>query len=210
MRTDGHTDFHSTYFIQNLKSMYSFDEKTTYKISSIWLTSLLSYRVHRPTNRHDAKIAFFGLREIKKVAILQNLVNKIFDDYNSFPLHTSYIITLFLLPKPTRLTQRVYPPGHREFADEKSPDKLDEKLPIITEPPEGVPKEEWMSIDKDIPIAVTVTDLEICRTVCEQDRAINVDDSDGDEGLEENPPTNAEMRQAHDILKRGVQHRSTN
>ncbi|GBM71151.1 hypothetical protein AVEN_2764-1 [Araneus ventricosus] len=63
--------------------------------------------------------------------------------------------------------------------------------------------EEWMSIDEDIPVPATLTDLEICQ-------AIKVDDSDGDECVEENPPTDAEMRQALDILKRGVQHRSTN
>ncbi|GBN38241.1 hypothetical protein AVEN_15125-1 [Araneus ventricosus] len=67
-----------------------------------------------------------------------------------------------------------------------------------------------MSIDEDIPVAATITDLEICQAVCEQDRALKVDDSDGDECVEENPPTNAEMRQALDILKRVVQHRSTN
>ncbi|GBO32326.1 hypothetical protein AVEN_193302-1, partial [Araneus ventricosus] len=68
--------------------------------------------------------------------------------------------------------------------------------------------EEWMSIDEDIPVAATLTDLEICQAVCEQDQAIKVDDSDGDECVEENPPTNAEMRQVLDILKHGVQHRS--
>ncbi|GBN51624.1 hypothetical protein AVEN_197837-1 [Araneus ventricosus] len=69
---------------------------------------------------------------------------------------------------------------------------------------------EWMSIDEDIPSAATLTDLEICQAVCEQDRAIQVGDSDEDEYVEENLPSNAEMRQALDILKRGVQHRSTN
>ncbi|GBN69972.1 hypothetical protein AVEN_157128-1 [Araneus ventricosus] len=69
---------------------------------------------------------------------------------------------------------------------------------------------ERMSIDEDIPVAATLTDLEICRVVCEQDQAIKVDDSDGDERVEENPPANAEMRQALDILKRGVQHLSKN
>ncbi|GBM81445.1 hypothetical protein AVEN_169496-1 [Araneus ventricosus] len=63
--------------------------------------------------------------------------------------------------------------------------------------------EECMSIDENIPAAATLTDLEICQ-------AIKVDDSDEDECVEENPPTNAKMRQALDILKRGVQHRSTN
>ncbi|GBN82108.1 hypothetical protein AVEN_259198-1 [Araneus ventricosus] len=57
---------------------------------------------------------------------------------------------------------------------------------------------------------LTLTDLEICQAVCEQDQAIKVDDSDGDECVEENVPTNSEMRQALDILKRGVQHRATN
>ncbi|GBN32683.1 hypothetical protein AVEN_55927-1 [Araneus ventricosus] len=70
--------------------------------------------------------------------------------------------------------------------------------------------EEWMSIDEDVLVAATLTDLEICPAVCKQDQAMKVDDSDGDECVEESPPTNAEMRQALDILKRGVQHRSTN
>ncbi|GBN45959.1 hypothetical protein AVEN_131337-1 [Araneus ventricosus] len=69
--------------------------------------------------------------------------------------------------------------------------------------------EEWMSIDEDIPVSVTLADLEICQAVCERDQAVKVDNSDGDECVEENPPTNAEMMQALDILKRGEQHRST-
>ncbi|GBL78588.1 hypothetical protein AVEN_65182-1 [Araneus ventricosus] len=32
--------------------------------------------------------------------------------------------------------------------------------------------EEWMSIDKDNPVAATLTDLEIWQTVCEQDQTI--------------------------------------
>ncbi|GBM79486.1 hypothetical protein AVEN_57325-1 [Araneus ventricosus] len=69
--------------------------------------------------------------------------------------------------------------------------------------------DEWMSIDEDIPVAATLTDLEICQAVCEQDQAIKINDSDGDECVEENPPTNAKMRQALDIGKWVVQHRST-
>ncbi|GBL85677.1 hypothetical protein AVEN_193134-1 [Araneus ventricosus] len=69
--------------------------------------------------------------------------------------------------------------------------------------------EEWMAIDEDIPVATTLTNLEICQAVCEQDSAIKVDDPDGNKYLEENPP-NAEMRQALDSLKLGVQHRLTN
>ncbi|GBO01263.1 hypothetical protein AVEN_42505-1 [Araneus ventricosus] len=69
--------------------------------------------------------------------------------------------------------------------------------------------EEWISIDEDIPVDVTQTDLEIFQSVCEQEQAIKVDDSDGDDCIEKNPPTNAEMRQALDILKPGVQQRTT-
>ncbi|GBM38188.1 hypothetical protein AVEN_101502-1 [Araneus ventricosus] len=61
-----------------------------------------------------------------------------------------------------------------------------------------------MSIDEDIAVAATLTDLEICQAVCEQGQALKIDDSDGDECVEENPPTNAEMMQAFDILKRGT------
>ncbi|GBM82007.1 hypothetical protein AVEN_51853-1 [Araneus ventricosus] len=60
---------------------------------------------------------------------------------------------------------------------------------------------EWMSIDEDIPVAATLTESEICQAVCEQDQGIKVDDSDGDECVEENHATNAEMRQALEILK---------
>ncbi|GBO03239.1 hypothetical protein AVEN_243148-1 [Araneus ventricosus] len=70
--------------------------------------------------------------------------------------------------------------------------------------------DEWMSIDEGIPVAATLTDLETYQAVCEQDQTIKIDDSDGYECVEENPPTNAEMRQALDISKRGVPHRSTN
>ncbi|GBM21939.1 hypothetical protein AVEN_187939-1 [Araneus ventricosus] len=65
--------------------------------------------------------------------------------------------------------------------------------------------QEWMSKDEDIPVAATPTDLEISQVVCEQDQALKVGDSDGEECVEGNSPTNAEMRQALDILKGGVQ-----
>nr|GBO02992.1 hypothetical protein AVEN_102021-1 [Araneus ventricosus] len=77
----------------------------------------------------------------------------------------------------------------------------------VIEPPEGMQEEEyevWISIDEDIPVAATLTSFEIWQAVCEQDQAINIDDFDEDECFEVNPPTNAEMRQALDILKRGV------
>ncbi|GBO00307.1 hypothetical protein AVEN_88552-1 [Araneus ventricosus] len=70
--------------------------------------------------------------------------------------------------------------------------------------------EEWVSIDENIPVAATLTDLEICQAVCEQDQAIKVDDSDVDECDKEKSSMNAEIRQALHILELGVQHHSTN
>ncbi|GBL90598.1 hypothetical protein AVEN_179497-1 [Araneus ventricosus] len=51
-----------------------------------------------------------------------------------------------------------------------------------------------MSIDEDIPVSVLLTDLEIPQAAYEQNQALKVDDSDGDECVKENPPTNAGMR----------------
>ncbi|GBM06017.1 hypothetical protein AVEN_49405-1 [Araneus ventricosus] len=90
---------------------------------------------------------------------------------------------------------------------------LDGKHEIVIGPPERMQKkeyEEWMSIDENIPVTATLIGLEICQAICEQYQAIKVDDSEGDECVEENPPTNTEMRQALNILKRGVQHPLTN
>ncbi|GBL72826.1 hypothetical protein AVEN_128031-1 [Araneus ventricosus] len=67
-----------------------------------------------------------------------------------------------------------------------------------------------MSIDEKIIVALTLKDSEIYQAVCEQDQAIKVDDFERDECVKENPPTNVEIGQALDILKGGVQHRSTN
>ncbi|GBL78988.1 hypothetical protein AVEN_48949-1 [Araneus ventricosus] len=63
----------------------------------------------------------------------------------------------------------------------------------VTSPMKSKQKEEyegWMSIDEDIPVAATQINLEICQAVCEQDQTIKIDDSDGDECVEENPSTN--------------------
>ncbi|GBN08437.1 hypothetical protein AVEN_128658-1 [Araneus ventricosus] len=95
---------------------------------------------------------------------------------------------------------------HRGFCE-----ALDEKLQIVIEPPEGMQKEEyeeWLSIDEDIPVVAILTGFEICQAVCEQDQTLKVDDSNEDKCVEGNPPTKAEMRQALDILKCCVQHRS--
>ncbi|GBN67430.1 hypothetical protein AVEN_106648-1 [Araneus ventricosus] len=75
--------------------------------------------------------------------------------------------------------------------------------------------EEGMSIDEDIPVAATLTDLEIFQAVCGKDQEIKVGHSDGDECVEENEyveenkcvdenhPTKAEMRPQHRKKKNG-------
>ncbi|GBN87442.1 hypothetical protein AVEN_150159-1 [Araneus ventricosus] len=92
----------------------------------------------------------------------------------------------------------------------EQPANITEQFSTLQKYSEGEMCEEGMSIDEDIPVGATLTDLEICQAVCEQVQVLKADDSDGDECVEENPPTNVEMRQALDILKRSVQHRSTN
>ncbi|GBN75827.1 hypothetical protein AVEN_248851-1 [Araneus ventricosus] len=92
----------------------------------------------------------------------------------------------------------------------EQPANITEQFSTLQKYAKGEKYEEGMSIDEDIPVDATLTDLEICQAVCEQDQVLKVDDSDGDECFEENPPTNAEIRQALHILKRSFQHRSTN
>ncbi|GBO27735.1 hypothetical protein AVEN_145248-1 [Araneus ventricosus] len=65
---------------------------------------------------------------------------------------------------------------------------LDKNLSIVIEPPESMLEEEyekWMSIHEDIPVVTTLTDVKICQVVCEYDQAINVDDSNRAEHVEE-------------------------
>ncbi|GBM14646.1 hypothetical protein AVEN_97165-1 [Araneus ventricosus] len=91
------------------------------------------------------------------------------------------------------------PPGTPDGAARNGPAQHDSTSMQKEEP------EEWMSIDEDIPVAATLTQLEICQAVGKQEQAIKVVDSEGGESVEENPPINAKMRQALDILKRSVQ-----
>lgn len=83
--------------------------------------------------------------------------------------------------------------------------------------PESVPDdmteedyEAWMVIDRDIPVAAKLTEAEILQTVCEETQNDDEDQEDDGITLNEKPPTNAEMRNALKILRRGVQHRSEN
>ncbi|GBN87622.1 hypothetical protein AVEN_139265-1 [Araneus ventricosus] len=85
------------------------------------------------------------------------------------------------------------------------------KVSVVFQPHECMLKEEyeeWMTIDGNIPVPAELPNLKFRQAVCEQDPAINIADSDGDNVLTKillRTP-----RQAIDILKNDVQYLSTN
>lgn len=89
--------------------------------------------------------------------------------------------------------------------------KNDQKSQEMIENPSDLTPEEfesWVEVDKNIPVASTLTESEICQIVIGKQTNDGTDESD-EESLDiEPPPTSAEMRNALKVLKRGVQHRS--
>ncbi|GBM21970.1 hypothetical protein AVEN_69678-1 [Araneus ventricosus] len=78
------------------------------------------------------------------------------------------------------------------------------KVSVVFQPHEGMIKEEyeeWMAIDGNIPVAAELQNLEFRQAVCEQDPAINIVDSDGDNVLTK--ILQRTPKQALDILKNG-------
>ena len=77
--------------------------------------------------------------------------------------------------------------------------------------------QEWMAIDNNITTTASQTEDDICEAVTSTSTQITIEES-GTEEEDNNDidnatettqvPTNAEMRQALDVLRRGVQHRS--
>ncbi|GBN96788.1 hypothetical protein AVEN_261320-1 [Araneus ventricosus] len=60
------------------------------------------------------------------------------------------------------------------------------KVSVVFQAHEGMLKEEyeeWMTIDGNIPVDAELPNLEFSQAVCEQDPAINIADSDGDNVL---------------------------
>jgi hypothetical protein len=85
-----------------------------------------------------------------------------------------------------------------------------------TPAPDGMPKEEfenWLDIDNNVEVVATMTVSEICQAVAD-DKYKLAEESESNctskEEILEAPPTNAQMREALQILCHGVQHRATN
>jgi hypothetical protein len=80
-----------------------------------------------------------------------------------------------------------------------------------------MPKEEfenWLDIDNNAEVVATMTVSVICQAVSD-DKSKLAEESGSDctskeEEILEAPPTNAQMREALHILRRGVQHKATN
>jgi len=71
-----------------------------------------------------------------------------------------------------------------------------------------------LDIDKNAEVVATMTGSEICEVVV-NDKSKLAEESESnctskEEEILEAPPTNAQMKEALQILRRGVQHRATN
>jgi len=74
--------------------------------------------------------------------------------------------------------------------------------------------ENWLDIDNNAEVVATMTVSEICEAVA-NDKSRLAEESESnftskEEEILEAPPTNAQMREALQILRRRVQHRATN
>jgi hypothetical protein len=88
---------------------------------------------------------------------------------------------------------------------------------IFDQTPDGMSKEEfenWLDIDNNAEVVATITMSEICEAVA-KDKSKLAEESKSnctskEEEILEAPPTNAQMREALQILRLGVQHKATN
>jgi hypothetical protein len=87
---------------------------------------------------------------------------------------------------------------------------------IFDQAPDGTSKEEfenWLDIDNNAEVVATMTVSEIYEAVG-NDKSRLAEESESNctrkEEILEAPPTNAQMREALQILRRRVQHRTTN
>jgi hypothetical protein len=74
--------------------------------------------------------------------------------------------------------------------------------------------EIWLDIDNNAEAVATMTVSEICKAVA-NDKSKSAEESESnftskEEEILEAPPTNAQMQEALQILRRGVQQRATN
>jgi hypothetical protein len=88
---------------------------------------------------------------------------------------------------------------------------------IFDQAPDGMSEEEfenWLDIDNNAEVVATMTLSEICEAIA-NDKSKLAEESESNctskgEEILEAPPTNAQIRAALQILRRGVQHRATN
>lgn len=73
--------------------------------------------------------------------------------------------------------------------------------------------EEWMAIDNELNVAQNVTEEEICESLmCKSVTTSSIENQEPEEEVDiqtMQPPTMSEMRKALEVLRRGVQHRSS-
>ena len=102
-------------------------------------------------------------------------------------------------------------------AESPASEESDLTSEIFDQAADGMSKEEfenWLDIDNNVEVVATVTVSEICEAVV-NDKSKLAEESESnftskEHEILEAPPTNAQMREAPQILRRGVQQRATN
>jgi hypothetical protein len=102
-------------------------------------------------------------------------------------------------------------------AESPASEESDLTSEIFDQAPDGMSKEEienWLDTDNNAEAVATMTVSEICEAVA-NDKSKSAEESESnctsiEEEILEAPPTNAQMREALQILLRGVRHRATN
>jgi hypothetical protein len=97
------------------------------------------------------------------------------------------------------------------------PKNLILQVKIFDQAPDGMSKEEfenWLDIDNNTEVVATMTLSDICEAVANGKSKLAEESESNctskEEEIFEAPPTNAQVREASQILRRGVQHRATN
>jgi hypothetical protein len=102
-------------------------------------------------------------------------------------------------------------------AETPASEESDRTSEIFDQAPDGMSKEEyenWLDIDNNAEVVATMTVSEICEAVA-NDKSRLAKESESNftskkEEILEAPPTNAQMREALQIIRRGVQRTATN
>jgi len=106
---------------------------------------------------------------------------------------------------------------YKANAETPASEESDLTSEIFDQVPDGMSKEEfenWLDIDNNAEVVATMTVSEICQAVAD-DKSKLAEESESnctskEEEISEASPTNAQMREALRILRRGVQHTATN